>query len=266
MAVAFSDILTALAGYLELPDQLGVTAASIATAGATTFTMATSSDPIPLGSKVEIEHELLRVTGFARGSPNDTYTVVRGIEGSTAVAHTTVGTPVFVDPKYPRWLRKRAVNRVLTEWVSAKAPRVLQDTSQTFSPISGIVAVPATAIDVLEVGWVPPGYTELWSLKHGAPRPYPTSLISTGRGVALYGEMGLPGYIAYVSYTVPWSELALDADTLPAEFPGGKDMLAAGAAAAMLGAKFNLRATFDAAQVQRAEQKAGQAMDLTRQA
>src|SRR6266487_1864562 len=236
MAVAFSDILTALAGYLELPDQLGVTAASIATAGATTFTMATSSDPIPLGSKVEIEDELLRVTGFARGSPNATYTVVRGIEGSTAVSHTTVGTPVYVDPKYPRWLRKRAVNRVLTEWVTAKAPRV------------------------------PPGYTELWPLKHGAPRPYPTSLISTGRGVALYGEMGLPGYIAYVSYTVPWSELALDADTLPAEFPGGKDMLAAGAAAAMLGAKFNLRATFDAAQVQRAEQKAGQAMDLTRQA
>jgi len=70
-----------------------------------------------------------------------------------------------------------------------------------------------------------------------------------------------------VTYTAPWGpKLVADTDTLPADWVFGEELLATGAAASLLGAKFSKRATFDAAHVQRAEDKAGQVQMLTREA
>lgn len=58
---------------------------------------------------LEIDQELLLVTKKS-GSSQFTFTVMRGYLGSTAAAHTAA-TPVYVDPKYPRFHVSRALQR-----------------------------------------------------------------------------------------------------------------------------------------------------------
>lgn len=260
-----ADILVAMGGgHLELPDQVTTLAVDIIDTTGTSVTALSLPNPVPVGATLEVDNELMRVRGFARAGANDVYTVLRGVDGSTAATHLT-GVAVFQNPKYPRWKRIRAINRVLTEWVPQKLPRVLQDASQTFSVVGQALAVPAAALNVLQVNYKPSGFNELVELRYGAPRAYPTSIVSTGRGVQLF-DLGPPGYTAYVTYTAPWGALVADSDALPAEWAFGVDMLAAGATAALLGAKYSKRATFDAAHTQRAEDKAGQSQQLTREA
>lgn len=260
-----ADILVAMGGgHLELPDQVTALAADITDTTGTSVTAVQLPNPVPLGATLEVDNELMRVRGFARSGANDVYTVLRGVDGSTAATHLT-GAAVFQNPKYPRWKRIRAINRALTEWVPQKLPRVLQDASQTFSAVGNVIAVPAAALNVLEVNWKPSGFTELAELRYAAPRAYPTSIASTGKGVKLF-DQAPPGYTAYVTYTAAWVALAADTDALPTDWAFGVDMLAAGAAAALLGAKYSKRATFDSAHAQRAEDKAGQSQSLTREA
>lgn len=261
-----ADVLVAIGGgHLDLPDQATALAADVVDTTGTTITAVQLPNPVQIGSTVEVDNELMRVRGFQRSGANDVYTVLRGVDGSTAATHTT-GAAVYVNPKYPRWRRIRAVNRVLTEWVPQKLPRVLQDQTQVYSAIGDIVAIPAAAINVLEVSFKQPGWNQLEDLRWAAPRAYPTSLVSTGKGVRVYGDIGPPGYTAYVTYTTTWPALAADSDALAAEWVFGVDMLAAGAAAALLGAKYSRRATYDSAHTQRAEDKAGQSQSLTQQA
>jgi len=260
-----ADVLTAIGGgHLELPDQATALAVDITDTTGTSVTAVTLPNPVQIGATIEVDNELMRVRGFQRSGGNDVYTVFRGVDGSTAATHLT-GAAVYVNPKYPRWKRIQAVNRVLTGWVPQKLPRVLQDATQTFGATAAVVAVPVAAINVLEVNWKPSGFTDLEPLRYGAPRAYPTSIASTGKGVPLY-DLAPPGYTAFVTYTAAWAALAADIDALPAEWVFGVDMLAAGAAAALLGGKYSKRATFDSAHAQRAEDKAGQSQSLTREA
>lgn len=260
-----ADVLTALGGgHLELPDQQTALAADITDTTGTTVTAVQLPNPVPVGATLEVDNELMRIRGFARSGANDVYTVLRGVDGSTPATHLT-GAAVYQNPKYARWKRIRAINRVLVEWVPQKLPRLLQDESQVYSAVGWVVAIPAATLDVLQVNFKPPGFAELAQLRYGPPRAYPTSIISTGRGVQLF-DAPPPGYIAYVTYTAAWPALAADSDTLPTDWVFGENMLAAGAAAALLGAKYSKRATFDAAHVQRAEDKAGQSQQLTREA
>jgi hypothetical protein len=260
-----ADALAKLADYVEPAEQVAALAANITTTTATTFTAAHSDDPIQIGTVVEIEDELLRVTGFASGSPNDTYTVVRGVNGSVAATHNAPAL-VAVNPKYPRFRRKRALQTVGNEWVSVKCPEVVTDaTSFDFTSTAQVIAVPAGALDVLEVAYKVPGYVALQPLDHGYPRPYPTALVSTGRGVPLV-NWPPAGYDVYLRYTRNWDLFTTlaDADALPASWLFGVSMLAHGAAAELAGAKFGKRATFDSAHAQRDEDKAGQQQGLTK--
>lgn len=260
MAVLFSDLLSALGAKIGLPDPIGVLSAAIVSTSATTMTMATQPVPLNLGDIVEIDDELLRVSDVTRGSPNDTYTIQRGVLGSTAATHL-ISAPVSRYAKYPRWHRKKAINDVLTQWVPQKLPRVQVDATQVFSSNGLIVAVPAVAIAVLKVEFKMPGFTWLEKIPHGRPQPYDTGLVSTGKGVPLVC-FGPAGYTAYVTWAGPWPALALDTDPLPADWSFDTDLVAWGAAAMLLEGKQNRRATFDAAHVQRDEQQQGQVVTL----
>jgi hypothetical protein len=260
------DVLTAMGGgHLDLPDQATALAAAVTDTTGTTITAVQLAVPVQVGATLEVDNELMRVRSFARAGSNDTYTVIRGVDGSAAATHSN-GAPIFVNPKYPRWKRIRAVNRALTEWVPQKLPRVQQDATQLFTVLSDVIAVPAATIDVLQVNYKPPGFTQLEPLRYSSPRAYPVAIASTGKGVKVYGDIGPPGYTVYTTYTTLWGSLAADTDALPAEWVFGVDMLAAGATAALLGAKFTKRATFDSAHTQRGEDKAGQSQKLTQDA
>jgi len=260
MATLFSDLLASLGAKIGLPDPVGVLAAAISSTGATTFTMASQAVPLNAGDIVEIDDELLRVQDVSRGSPNDTFTVQRGVLGSTAATHL-VSAPVSRFVRYPRWERKQALNATLTDWVPQKLPRVQVDSSQVFTSSSLIVAVPAAATAVLRVEFQVPGYTALERVPHGRPQPYPTALVATGKGVPLCW-FGPPGSTAYVTWAGPWPALAADGDALPADWVFDADLVAWGAAAFLLEAKQNRRALYDAAQAQRDEQQQGQVVTL----
>jgi hypothetical protein len=260
MAVLFSDLLTSLGAKIGLPDPVGTLSAAISSTTATSMTMATQAVPLVNGDIVEIDDELLRVSDVTRGSPNDTFTVDRGVLGSTAATHL-IDAPVARYPKYPRWQRKHAINDVLTDWVPTKLPRVQVDTSQTFGATSMIVAIPAAATLVLRVEFKMPGWTWLEKIPHGRPKDYPTALVSTGKGVPLTYP-GPAGYTVYTTWAGPWPALAADTDTLPTDWVFDTDLVAWGAAAMLLEGKQNRRATFDAAHVQREEQQTGQVVTL----
>lgn len=263
MAIAFTDLLTALGGIIGLPEPVGVLAVAIAAPGDTSMAMAAQPVPVVEGDVLEIEDELLRVSAVTRSSPNDTFTIQRGVLGSTAAAHSS-GLAVTRFIRYPRYLRKQALNKVLTDWVVQKLPRVQVDSTQLFSATSLIVAVPATAIGVVSVEYQEPGYGVLTRMWHGRPRAYPTALASTGRGVPLI-EFGPAGYTAYVTYTTPWAALAAaDSSQLPADWAFSTDVLAQGAAAMLLQGKQAVRATFDDAHVQRDEDQQAQVATLPR--
>lgn len=260
MAVLFSDLLASLGAKIGLPDPVGILSAAITTVGQATMTMATQAVPLNAGDIVEIDDELLRVSNVTRGSPNDTFDIQRGVGGSAAATHL-INAPVSRYVTYPRWQRKRAVNDVLTDWVSTKLPRVQVDSSQTFADRGLIVAVPAAAIAVLKVEYQLTGWVALERIPHDRPQVYPTALVSTGKGVPLVC-LGPPGYTVYITYTSAWPALTLDTDTLPADWIFDTDLVGWGAAAMLLEGKQNRRATFDAAHVQRDEQQQGQVVTL----
>lgn len=266
MAATLAQLLSALDLELgQTTEQVATLNAAISSTSATTFTVANSNYPLQAGQLVEIDNELMRVTGVSRvAGGSDTVTVVRGVNGSTAATHANASL-VGVDPTYPRWRKIQALNLVFTDWVTNRAPMVTVASSETFASTSDVVAVPAATLSVLSVEYRdPPGYTSFVKVPHGRPREYPTAVVSTGRGVPLAGY-GPAGYTAYVRYTSPWTpELAADADTLPTSWPWGKDLLVTGAAAYLLGGKFAKRGTFDQAMAQREEQR--QTGNLTAQA
>lgn len=265
MPSSLADLLGVLAGIVDPSDQTAALTSSM-DASTTSLQVANSAYPINAGDLLEVDAELLRVTAVTRISgSNDTATVVRGVNGSVAASHSN-GAAVAVGPKYPKWRRIQAINLALVDWVSTRAPMLAIDSSQTFSATSNILAVPAGAFEVLKVEQQAPGYNVLHPIRHGRLRTYPTTLASTGYGVPLVDDYGWTvSYTAYITYTKPWGpKLAADADTLPASWVFGDEILAQGAAAYLLGAKFVKRSTFDAAQAQRAEQQAGQ--NLTAQA
>jgi hypothetical protein len=258
MAATLSQLLSTVDSILGADtEQVASLAAAITSASATTFTVANSNYPLQAGQIVEVDNELMRVTGVARtAGSTDTATVVRGVNGSTAATHL-INALVGVSPTYPRWRKIQALNLVFTDWVTNRAPMVTVDSSQTFSSTSDVLSVPATTLDVLsvEVREVA-SYTMFTRIPHGRPREYPTALVATGRGVPL-ATWGFPaGYTAYIRYTAPWGpELVADADTLPSSWLWGKDLLATGAAAHLLGGKFSRRGTYDQAVSQREEQR-----------
>lgn len=254
-----ADLLSVLGGIVE-PADVKANLAAPMDASTTSLTVANSAEPLNAGDLLEVDNELLRATATSRvAGGTDTITVVRGVNGSTAAAHSA-GATVAVGPLYPRFRRIQAINLAWTDWVTTRAPMVLIDTSQVFSATSNILTVPAGTIDVLRVEQQIPGYTILDRIRTGRPRPYPVALAATGFGVPLVGDVGwTAGYTAYTTYTAPWGPaLAADADTLPASWVFGTELLAQGAAAFLLGGKFAKRGTYDEAQAQRAEQRAGQ--------
>jgi len=85
-------VITGEWGYAADTEDSGATVATTQAAGDTTLVIATGSN-VKIGHLLLIGSERQFVAGKTTGSPNDTYTVVRGLLGTTAAEHTS-GTAI----------------------------------------------------------------------------------------------------------------------------------------------------------------------------
>ena len=123
----------------------------------------------------------------------------RGYRSTPAASHAS-GTRVVSSPLFPRYLVKRAIN----ESIQAVYPDLFGIGETTFSmnPAISTYALPAGALNVLQVSWQTIGPSREWMPirrwridKHAA-----TSAFSTGATVSIYDAV-VPGRTVKIVYT-----------------------------------------------------------------
>lgn len=101
---------------------------------------------IGAGGFVALDDELCYVV--ERDTTNMRITVVRGVRGTAATSHL-VGTPVEINPRFPRYLVRTAMAEELDAW-----PETLYVPKQVASTVAsqvGLIAIDATTDDDFEV-------------------------------------------------------------------------------------------------------------------
>jgi len=186
-----------LYGFTTLQDQATYLTANV-TASASVMPIADAT-AISRGV-MEIDDELI----WADSIDTTALTVTappygRGYRSSSAVAHAS-GTRVVSSPLFPRYLVKRAIN----ETVQAVYPDLFGIGETTFSmnPAISTYALPAGALNVLQVSWQTIGPSREWMPvrrwridKHAA-----VSAFSSGATISIYDAV-VPGRTVKVVYT-----------------------------------------------------------------
>jgi hypothetical protein len=200
--------LMQLYGYTTLQDQATYLTADVAS-GATTMSVndvtAISRGIIEIGDEIIWVDSLNTTNGVLTVPPYG-----RGFRGTTAVAHST-GSRVVSSPMFPRSMVKQAIN----DAIISVYPELFAvgETTITFQPAISTYALPAGALDVLQVSWRTTGPSKEWLPvrrlrvdKHAA-----TSVFSTGVTVSVYDSI-VPGASMKIVFTKEPSALVNDSD------------------------------------------------------
>ena len=133
----------------------------------------------------------------------------RGYKGSTAGAHL-INDLVMFDPAFPTVEIKRALNQCL----SAVYPQLYQIKTTTFT-FGGAVAayeLPSDVERVLKVTWEPSG-PSLYQATLSRWEYDPNGNFTSGKSIYLH-EAPEQGALVKVAYQAPFTQFAVDADTL----------------------------------------------------
>ena len=200
--------LMQLYGYTTLQDQATYLTADVAS-GATTMSV---NDVTAISRGIiEIDDEIIWVDSL--NSTNGVLTVPpygRGFRGTTAVSHSS-GSRVVSSPMFPRQMVKQAINDAIV----SVYPELFAvgETTITFQPAISTYALPAGALDVIQVSWRTTGPSKEWMPvrrlrvdKHAA-----TSVFTTGVTLNVYDSI-VPGAAMNVVYTKEPSALVNDSD------------------------------------------------------
>jgi hypothetical protein len=200
--------LMQLYGYTTLQDQ-----ATYLTASATASATVLSVNDVTAISRgiVEIGDEIIWVDSI--DSSAKTITVPpygRGFRGTTAAAYAP-GVRVVSSPMFPRNMVKQAIN----DAIISVYPELFAvgETTVTFQPAISTYALPAGALDVIQVSWRTTGPSKEWLPvrrlrvdKHAA-----TSVFSTGVTLSVYDSI-VPGAAMNIVFTKEPSPLVNDSD------------------------------------------------------
>lgn len=123
----------------------------------------------------------------------------RGFRGTTAVEHE-IGTRVVTSPLFPRALVKQAVN----ESIRSVFPELfgVGETTFMFNPAVSTYALPAGALDVLQVSWQTIGPSKEWMpvRRYRVDKHAATSAFSSGSSISIYDAV-VPGRTVRVVFT-----------------------------------------------------------------
>ena len=197
-----------LYGFTTLQDQ-ATYLASGATASGTTLNIADAT-AITRGI-LEIEDELI----WADSVDTTALTVTvppygRGYRGTTAASHAA-GVRVVSSPLFPRSLVKQAINQT----IQSVFPDLfgVGATTVTFNPAVSTYALPADALDVLQVSWQSIGPSKEWLpiRRYRVDKHAATTVFSTGVTVSIYDAV-VPGRSIRIVYTKQPTVLANPSD------------------------------------------------------
>lgn len=152
---------------------------------------------------LEIDQELVLVTKKSASS-QFTFTVQRGYLGSTAAAHTS-GTPVLIDPKYPRFHVQRAIVRCF-QMLNSKLP-FLVTTEYTNTSGNNRVALSALDMGVVQVRYVNSqtgsvrDLEGLWRFEDRLP----ASVEANGKALVVHSNYGMTGTKLLVTTQRQWA-------------------------------------------------------------
>lgn len=163
----------------------------------------------------------------------------RGYRGTTAAAHAS-GTRVVSSPLFPRTLVKQALNQAI---VSVFPDLTAIGTSTfTYSPTVSTFALPAGALDVIQVSWQSIGPSREWFpiRRWRVDKHANTSAFASGVTVSVYDQI-VPGRTIQVVYTKQPSQLVNASD----EFSTVTGLPASSEDVIRLGAAYRMVPFFD---------------------
>lgn len=149
---------------------------------------------------VEIDDELLFVDQIDSVSQNMQIPPYgRGFRSTVAATHAA-GTRVVSSPMFPRFLVKKALN----EAILSVHPELfgVGETVFNFNPAVSTYALPAGALDILQVAWASIGPSKEWLpvRRYRVDKHAATGSFATGATVSLYDAI-VPGRQVKVVYT-----------------------------------------------------------------
>lgn len=237
----FSELIDAtslyLYGYTTLQDQATSTAGSVS---ASDLTIPVADTTAISRGIIEIDSELLWVDSV--DAVQGTVTVApygRGYRGSTATTHSA-GSRIASSPLFPRMLVGRAIN----EAIHAVYPDLfgIGETTFTFNPAVSTYALPAGAMQVMQVTWQTTGPSREWMpvRRWRVDRHAATTAFSSGASVSLYDAI-VPGRTVKVVYSKQPSLLVNPSD----DFATVTGLQASAEDVIRLGASYRLVPFFD---------------------
>lgn len=194
----------------ERPKIVTLGSADLVDAVDTSFSLATVDDwqAVNVMDTVEFGSELVYISAKTT-DVIPVFTCVRGVEGTTAVAHVP-GSTGNVNPAWPRY---KVFNHV-RDWFrrsNAKLPLIASE-SYTIPAPTLYISVPADTLKILRVGYLNPttlSFSDVggWTFVDDIP----TALVATGKAVTVTSFIAnITSLIVtrWVPYTVPASEAA----------------------------------------------------------
>ena len=200
--------LMQLYGYTTLQDEATYLSANLSATGLT----ATVSDATAMSRGiVEIGGEVIWVDDVDTSASTITIPPYgRGFRGTTAAAHS-IGDRVVSSPMFPR----QTVQDALNDAIRAVYPDLygIGQTTVTFQPAINTYALPAGALDVINVAWQTTGPSKEWMpvRRWRVDKQAATSAFATGVTVSVY-DMIVPGRSIKITYTKQPSVLVNDTD------------------------------------------------------
>lgn len=184
--ITLSELIDNALFELEAAEEsplLTALSAAVADDSVTTFTY-TGQDLIKTTDVVEVDQELMLVTGVSYADPTTTVTVSRGYYSTTAAAHAS-GAAVRINPTFPRRRVAEGINRSLTR-IEALGIRLIVSTTVTRTAGKQFVELPAACREVLRVTYMNPDsgrFVEIpaWNLFQNVP----TSVVTSGRALRI---------------------------------------------------------------------------------
>lgn len=194
----------------------------------TTMTLGSNADgnyDINVTDVLEYGQEMMLVTNKTTDT-TPVYTVQRGYLGTSATATLPTGTPVIVNPKFPRRDLARAIQRAFSGPISKGLPYSKISAVLTVATNDRMLEVPA---DVLRPVSILDPFDGSVLLEHGQFDFFenlPAALSSTGNAIRLPGFFG-PNYdTVYFEYfaAYPWSNTpVVETSTIPVYY-GAEDL------------------------------------------
>lgn len=150
---------------------------------------------LQLGTDDSVATELVRVK--ALDSTTSTVTVARGVLGTTPSPWSTLDTEVSVEPEFPTQAIVREINNALV----ALPPDIhaIRTVSSTISSVQRSYVLPADAMGIVSVDWLPTGPDNTWL----GVRRYRFDPANKQVTLANLLEPGQPVKITYRGYPTP---------------------------------------------------------------